>query len=85
MEITIKEYGHVVTVSRRMLHYTMGYVCPDKDICNICNYVPAPITSKQKRRKLWRKVKWHIGRPFGLLALKLGYTNYYPENGDDND
>ena len=83
MEITLKEYGHKVVVSKKMLHYTMGYICPDKDTCEICNWVPTPLTNKQKHRIFWRKVRWNLGKPFGAIAYKLGYVNHNCEDRED--
>lgn len=83
MELTVKEYGNVVSVSERMLHYTMGYICPNKDTCAICNWVPTPPTAKQKRREFLRKVKLNLGKPFGVIAYKLGYVNHVCEDRED--
>ena len=80
--VTLREYGNYAIVTKRMLHFSMGYVCPEKDTCEICNWKPTPLTAKQKRQEIYRKIKWRLGKPLGDLALKLGYINYECEEDD---
>jgi hypothetical protein len=75
IKVQLIEHGYYATVTKRLLHSSMGYVCPEPDTCDICNYKPTPLTRKQKRRIKINLVRYKIGSKFLAIANKLGAYN----------